>query len=330
LLTNGLALALTIVVFRHILGLGGVAAPARDVYAVLLPLGTWLLPYGLVTNNHGISGLLLASAIYLLLKIEWHGVTTSRVFAAGFAVGALSAIELLPLVSFVPLVIAYFIRRRDLDLQMWTALAGALLAPLVVHAVANVRITGDVIPAGFHHELFQYPGSAFNSGTLTGTIKYDSIGAAAGYAWTALVAGKGYFTFAPILALGVIAGVVEWRWWARARGVYLVLIGGTLLSLAASILTTNNFGGGAVGFRHATYLAPAMLTLLLPWLAKPVVVRPPAMLVPAIAVVSMTLMIVFASPRPWWPLTVAGASPGAWHDYIPVVSGFVAGQLLVP
>ena len=41
------------------------------------------------------------------------------------------------------------------------------------------------------------------------------------------------------------------------------------MSLAAAILTTNNFGGGAVGFRHATYLAPAMLVFLLPWIAEP-------------------------------------------------------------
>ena len=42
-----------------------------------------------------------------------------------------------------------------------------------------------------------------------------------------------------------MAGVIGWRWWARARGVHLVLLGGTVLSLAASLLMTNNFGGGA-------------------------------------------------------------------------------------
>ena len=173
LLTNGLALALTIVVFRKILDLGGVAAPARDVFAVVLPFGTWLLPYGLVANNHGISGLLLAIAIYFLLKIEWHGATISRVFGAGLALGLLSGIELLPLISFLPLAIVYFMRRRDLDRRMWLALAAGVGLPLVAHAAANVTITGDIIPAGFHHELFNYPGSAFDDSTLTGTIKYD-------------------------------------------------------------------------------------------------------------------------------------------------------------
>ena len=328
LLTNGLALALTIVVFRQILGLGGVAAPLRDLYAVVLPFGTWLLPYGLVANNHGISGLLLAIAIYFLLKIEWHGATINRVFGAGLALGLLSGIELLPLVSFLPLAIVYFLRRPDLNLRMWLAFVAGVGMPLVAHAAANVSITGDIIPAGFHHELFNYPGSAFDDSTLTGTIKYDSIGATASYAWASLVAGKGYFVFAPILALGVIAGVVEWRWWARARGVYLVLIGGTILSLAASILTTNNFGGGAVGFRHATYLAPALLALLLPWLASPA--RPRRAVVTVVAMLSMVSMIAFASPRPWWPLTVDRAALGAWNEYAPLPFRLATGRLLEP
>ena len=328
LLTNGLALVMTSVVFRQILGMGGVAAPARDVYAVVFPFGTWLLPYGLVTNNHGISGLLLAVVIYFLLKIEWYGASTRRVFGTGLALGLLTGIELLPLVSFLPLALVYFMRRRDLNLSMWLGLVAGVTMPLLAHAAANVSITGDIIPAGFHHELFNYPGSAFDDSALTGTIKYGSVGDAVTYAWAALVAGKGYFAFAPILALGLIAGVVEWRWWRRARGVHLVLMGGTLLSLAASILTTNNFGGGAVGFRHATYLAPAMLVFLLPWIAGPA--RPQRVAVTAIAALSMISMIVFAAPKPWFPLTVDRAVIGAWQDYAPLPSRLMTGQLLVP
>lgn len=330
LLTNGLALALTIITFRGILSLGRVAPPARDVYAVVLPLGTWLLPYGLVANNHGISGLLLAVIIYLLLKIEWHGVTGARLSGTGLAIGALSAIEWLPLISFVPLVIVYLVRRGDLTRRRALVFAAGMLAPLAVHALANVRITGDVVPAGFHHELFSYPGSAFDDRTLTGTIKYDSLGAAAGYAWQALVMGKGYFAFAPILALGLIAGIVEWQWWARARGLYLVLVGGTLASLAASIITTNNFGGGAVGFRHATYLAPAMLTLLLPWIVEGAGARRRRMMVPVVAAFSIVLMIVFASPKPWAPLIVEQAAIAPWSDYVPMASQLLTGRLLAP
>ena len=330
LLTNGLALALTAVALQRILGLAGVAPPARDAFAVMLPMATWLLPYGLVINSHGIAALLLAVAVLLLLTIERRGATPARLAALGLVLGALVAIEILPLVSFLPVAIAALAWRVRITARGWLAFGTALAVPLVAHAAANVRVTGDIIPAGFHHELFRYPGSVFDERELTGTVKYDSWSAAARYAWQSFVAGKGYFTFAPILAAGLIAGILEWRWWARARGTHAVLLVGSLLSLAVSVATTNNFGGEAVGFRHATYVVPALLVLLLPWIAGAV---PAASLkrrvVIAAAVISLASMVVFASPRPWSVLTVDNPRPGALADYAPMVTRVATGEVLV-
>ena len=70
-------------VFSRLLGLAGVPPPARDFYAFVLPLGTWLFPYAIVTNNHGVSGLLLAVTAYLLLALEWRGATAAPLRLAG-------------------------------------------------------------------------------------------------------------------------------------------------------------------------------------------------------------------------------------------------------
>ena len=100
------------------------------------------------------------------------------------------------------------------------------------------------------------------------------------------------------------------------------------MSLIASIVTTNNFGGGAVGFRHATYLAPAMLTLLLPWLSGPA--RPLRMAVTVVAALSMVSMVAFATPKPWSPLTIGRATLGAWSEYAPLPARLIDGRLLEP
>ena len=140
------------------------------------------------------------------------------------------------------------------------------------------------------------------------------------YVWQSLFAGKGYFTFAPILGIGLIVGVAGWQWWARARGPQLVLMVGVLASLGASLLTTNNFGGGAVGFRHAAYLAPAMLTLLLPIIAgRSRAARAGISAVAIVAVVSATVLLLYAVKRPWTPLTISTGSVGTWDAYFPVV-----------
>ncbi|MEO8682793.1 MAG: hypothetical protein ABI665_27340 [Vicinamibacterales bacterium] len=327
-LTNGLALALTIVVFISLLGLAQVPAPDRYVYGAVLPLGTWLLPYAVVANNHGIAGLLLAVLIYLLLSVEWRGTTPAKCLGLGAVLGLLTAIEILPVVSFLPFVGLYLLIRRDMTSATWRAFAAGVAAPLLAHAAINIPITGDVIPAGFHHELFEYAGSAFTEPELTGSLKYGSLQQTIPYAWQALFAGKGYFTFAPVLLLGIIVGVTGWRWWQRARGVQLVLLAGVVTSLAAALLTTNNLGGGAVGFRHATYLAPAMLTLLLPVLAgRRPAARAAAAAVAVLAGASAIGLLLFAVREPWMGLTLPPGPIGPWRDYFPIVAKLAAGTL---
>jgi hypothetical protein len=205
-----------------------------------------------------------------------------------------------------------------------------LAAPLIAHALINVGITGDVVPAGFHHELFSYPGSAFTDASLTGDFKYRSWGEALPYMWTALMAGRGFFTFAPIALLGLGVGALSWRWWQRARGTQLVLLGSVLLSLGAALVTTNQYGGQAVGFRHAAYLMPACLALLLPWLTTGNERRWQMRAVLAVAAVSTVMMLLFAARNPWNELTLSNASIGTRGEYLPIVARAVRGNLFRP
>ena len=331
LFTNGVAFALTVIVFARILALEGVARPGRYVFAVILPLGTWLLPYALVANNHGISGLLLACVIYLLLRLTRDGITMRRAIALGASLGLLVAIEVLPAVSFAPLIVLYLLTRRDMTVPLWSGFAAAVMVPIVTQSLINIRITGDVIPAGFHHELFNYPGSPFTAQELTGTPKHASASDLLGYTWRALFSTVGHFTFAPVLLLGLMAGLIDSRWWrARAPGVHLVLVAGVIASLAAALITTNQFGGAAVGFRHAVYLAPAFLVLLLPWLTMPASSHWKPLTAVAAAIASAMSMLLFAASNPWSALTLDTASMASPRAYAPVIAHLFDGTLLRP
>ena len=99
-----------------------------------------------------------------------------------------------------------------------------------------------------------------------------------------------------------------------------MLLGGTMASLGAALLTTNNFGGAAVGFRHAAYLAPAMITLLLPLLAgRGPAARAGARAVAVVAGISAAGLILFAVKRPWIALSLPPGPIGTWDTYFPVV-----------
>jgi uncharacterized integral membrane protein len=321
-LTNGLALALTVVVMDLVLGLVGAASPMREVHAFLLPMGTWLLPYGVVTANHGIAGLLLMLLVYLLLTVEWHGVTAKRCAGLGLVLGLLTVVEVLPGGSFVPLSVAYLWSRAGANRAYWKALAAGLAGPLLLHAVLNWPITGDLVPAGFHSELFDYPGTTFDAASLTGTLKHTTVSSFLDYASQALFAGKGYFILSPLLVVGLIAGFGGWRWWGRARGVQVTLLGGSIASLLIALLTTNNLGGVAVGFRHATYLAPAMLALLCPVLeGRSRAAQAASVAVAALSLVSFVVLLLYAVPAPWSSLTYPIEVPvRAWTDYLPIVA----------
>ena len=174
----------------------------------------------------------------------------------------------------------------------------------------NIPITGDVIPAGFGAELFEFEGTTFTASELTGSIKARSVAELLAYATAALFTSKGYFTLAPIMAIGLVAGVAGWSWWARARATQLALLLGSTASLVAALLTTSNLGGAAVGFRHATYLAPAFLVLLAPLFASPRrAARLGAVAVIAVGLGSALVLGWYTVRRPWVDLQLPLPAP---------------------
>ena len=85
-----------------------------------------------------------------------------------------------------------------------------------------------------------------------------------------------------------------------------------------------------MGFRHATYLAPALLTLMLPVLAD----RRPAARADGYAVAlaagSMVAMLLFHVKQPWPNSTFPPMQVGTWRSYFPIVAKVVSGNLLDP
>jgi hypothetical protein len=244
----------------------------------------------------------------------------------GLTLGLLVAVEVLPIISFAPLTVAYLLSKPSMrERRRLVPLVAGLAIPLVLHAIINVGQTGDVLPGGFHSELFNYEGSRFDSSTLTGNINHASVRELLSYSWRALFSVKGYFSYAPTLLAGLLSGLFGWKLWRNAIGVFVILFGGTALSLTASLLMTNNFGGFAAGFRHATYLSPALLLLLLPILTNSsAAARRASALVVAGSIASALTFFLVMTPRPFYPYTFPPAAKvGRWDQYVPVVAHVV-------
>jgi len=104
------------------------------------------------------------------------------------------------------------------------------------------------------------------------------------------------------------------------------MLGGTIISLTASLLMTNNFGGSASGFRHATYLAAPLIVLTLPiFLSRLPVARVAARSLIGVALASAAILFVIVVPQPWYPYRFPPENPAllAWDRYVPAVAQVV-------
>ena len=261
------------------------------------------------------------------MQVDFGRVDTWRVGGLGITLGLLAAIEVIPIVSFVPVGTAFVLSTPSLRTRvLLTAFFGGLAVPLLVHAVLNVPLTGDVLPGGFHSELFVYEGARFDASTLSGNMNHSSVAAFLDYAWKALFSEKGYFSYAPIPLVGLLTGLCGLRWWSTARGVYSVLLGGAVISLIASLLMTNNFGGFASGFRHATYLASPLLVLTMPiFVSRRLIARVASRLLIGVALASAAILFVVVVPQPWYPYKFPPENPAlmTWDKYAPAVAQLV-------
>ena len=80
-----------------------------------------------------------------------------------------------------------------------------------------------------------------------------------------------------------------------------------------------------MGFRHAAYLAPAMIVLLLPIISgSGRGANTGRQAVALVAGVSTIVLLLYAVKQPWTPLTLTTGSVGPWDAYLPVVPMVIA------
>lgn len=150
-------------------------------------------------------------------------------------------------------------RRQLTPLLFFT---GAALPWLITHHAINYAIAGTMGPANARPEYLDWPGSPFDSTSMTGRWNHPSLGWAILYALDLLVGQRGILgnnlpTYLALVALPLILGNRH-----RERSVilaHLAWCGGGFLAYAA---TSNNYAGMCLSIRwFVPMLAPAFLLI---------------------------------------------------------------------
>ncbi len=254
--TVGFPLCVMLVIFYRASAKMGLSAGNQLALSAVLGLGTLLLGYGTVFNNH------VPTAVFLFLCFAAVLVTAERnqcsdkryPFLAGLCCAASLACDSSAGLFFVFLACYLLFLNRDyLYWFTWGA-----LGPVLVYMIYNVYVTGDIFPAYMHPEGYNYPGSQMaltlggSAPTTANHLRYlieSQFGVA------------GFLSNTPILLLGIAGCVGTLFRHQNTRMRYLaglILVGSAGVALFYA-LRSSNFGGYSFGFRYLLPVTPLLV-----------------------------------------------------------------------
>lgn len=229
-----------------------------------LAFGTQLWGYSTTFNNHLPGTAMALLAVYLAVGMGQGRLTPSawRFWLFGLAAGLTLTVDL-PAAVFPFLAALYVLWRFPAKVLTW-GVAGLLL-PLLIHGVVLWSVTGSPLPVQMHKSMYFYEGSYWRY-----PIGVDALHEPKGtYLFHMTFGRKGIFSLYPILLIGAagflgaltLPGV-------RQRGAILAGGVGTIILGAYYVLTTNNYGGAAYGFRWFIVAMPVLMWMGVPLLEQ--------------------------------------------------------------
>ncbi len=248
-------------------------------------MGTLLVPFAVVLNNHIVAAVSAAVALYCFVRIWFDGETRLRYYALAGIAAAFTAANELPALAFLVLISLALL---SCDWRAWFKgfLPAATL--VVVAFFATNYAAHDCLTPPYMHKSSEDPEKNWYDYTYTiNGVERESYwnhpsGIDRGeptkmaYAWHVLVGHHGIFSLTPIWLLSVL-GMSMWVLKGNSEQRQLAL-GIALLSLVCLVFyiglrpqEDRNYGGMTSGFRWMFWFAPMWLVVMLPaadWMGR--------------------------------------------------------------
>jgi hypothetical protein len=153
---------------------------------------------------------------------------------------------------------------RARQMRPFVLFALAALPWLALHHTVNYAVAGTLGPANANPAYFDWPGSPFDTKTMTGRWKHANAGAFVVYALDLLVGQRGFLGH-NLMLYAVVVGLPIVLLRCRAeRPVVLASLAWCGLAFLAYAATSNNYSGLSLSIRwFVPMLAPAFLLLAL-------------------------------------------------------------------
>jgi hypothetical protein len=297
--------ALGLVAFRRvILEAFPISTEWADFTTLVAALGTTILPFSVVFNNHVVSGTLMFLGFQPLLVPGRCG--AKEALRSGLILSLAGAMDIS---CFLFVLVAAVLFARE---SLWNGIVLSLAAaPLsVFYLLLNYWTSGSLRPPSMNAPLWNYPGSIFGESTLSGLAHHATIGDLAVYAYHMLVGARGLISHSPILIVSLIALplVLGKNSPAARRGNLAAVLLACAAFIAFYILRTTNYAGGSFGPR---WYVTVMLCLCLPLAAlEPTLRSSPAWRRAFVGLVVISVAIALIGVAAPWTRALDPDQPG--------------------
>jgi hypothetical protein len=224
----------------------------------ILGLGTLILPFSLVFNNHIPTAACLLIGLYALMRARDADTLPERwMFVSGLFTALATALEFnVAPFGIMWLALAAWRHRR----RVWPFVIGGLL-PVLATLALDWWMLGDLWPPQLHPSGYNYPGSMLYT-TPGGTHGSPDVLA---YSFRMLIGDHGVLAYTPVLlwCIAALGMAIRPRRAERAEAGTVALA--SLIVTLYVLFTTDNFGGEAYGPRWFIAITP----LLFVYAARP-------------------------------------------------------------
>lgn len=266
LLTMKVSLIAALWCFYKALRRTGLDDGARLVATGALALGSLMLPWTSVFNNHGLAACFVTIGFFAIVEARHKEDARIGIAAAGFFLSLAAVSDLATgaiYAAFGILVLGTPVLRRHAVLFFVP-----FFIAVVPYLLINYQISGSILPLQLNEEFFAYPGSAFiEAGRLSG-IAANTSGRILYNAWAYLFGGNGFILYNPLLLVAVPMLLAEiWLrrpFWREALAVF----GATCVIFLYYIIMTKNEGGGSFSIRWFVPILPLLFFFLYSFLGR--------------------------------------------------------------
>jgi len=258
--------------------------------ALLFFFCTLYLPYSVFLNNHVFGGFLVLLGFYL---IAYCSAKHIHLLLAGFALAA-AAVTDPPIGITAGCALFTYMIYQGRPLRQFLLFCAGGIVPAAAHILANLSISGSVLPVNVKPEFFDYPGTKFDATNLSGVVANTTLPEITRYAFHSLLGHRGLFSYTPILIFAVWGIVLALKNKTTCPKALITALP-ALLVIAFYIWRTKNYGGASYGVRFFLPVVPLIFWGLIFWQRE--LYSKPVRLLFAIAVIWSALFAFVGSLR---------------------------------